>query len=413
MQPRILEMRAYRGAGAKALRALDREARLPQLLDVPADAGACLRPLRVIVIGLGSVGSYFADLLARSGVASLLLVDPARFKPESVLTHPVHPRSLGRPKATVAGERAKAVCPSTSVHVYDGPVEELGLDAFIGASAVLLASDHLGCEVEVSQRCLNLGVPLIQASVHGPTLVAQVRSLANRDGANDPCLACGFVAADWEALNNGTIYACTGGPARRSGIPTVSQPQLCSTAASLAVTELLVRTSGLVQATESRQVDYCGFQHRTITTPLARQDGCPTEHRTWNMIPWQQPLASATPRELFVAAGSPARLGKDALAQVSMTVEGYRFSRLGACDCSAHPVLECFRPHGSEGSTCPDCNGPLVEHPLFSHDVVPGLVLLEHLDQPLKKLGAGAPATVLVRRGDEAFLFHAQQQVTG
>ena len=179
MQSRIREVRAYRGAGAKALRALDREARVPRLLDAPADVGARMRALRVLVIGLGSVGSYLADLLARSSVTSLLLVDRARYKAESVLTHPIHPRDFGRPKATVAGERAKAVCPSTSVHVYDGSVEELGLDAFIGASAVLLSSDNLACELEVSRRCSSLGVPLIQASVHGPTLVAQVRSLAN------------------------------------------------------------------------------------------------------------------------------------------------------------------------------------------------------------------------------------------
>ena len=74
---KLQEIRARRGAGARAMRTLDRDARAPRLLDAPiegGDAGACMRALQLIVVGLGSVGSYFSDLLARATVASLLLI---------------------------------------------------------------------------------------------------------------------------------------------------------------------------------------------------------------------------------------------------------------------------------------------------------------------------------------------------
>lgn len=443
MRTNLRELPTYGGVGAQALRALDRDARAPRLLDIPvakaidqegaegSAGGGSMRALRVIVVGLGSVGSYFADLLARSTVASLLLVDRAHFKPESVLTHPVHPHDLGRPKATVAGERAKAVSPSTRVEVFDGPVEELGLDAFVDSDAVLLASDNLACELEVSRRCLFLGVPLIQASVHGPTLVAQVRSLGNPPHSSEgggPCLACGFQAADWVALDRGTVFSCAGGPARRNGIPTVSPAELCSLAASLGVTELLGRTVGLVPASTSRLIEYCGFTHRTSVTPLDRRAACPLDHETWRVVRWEGRLASATPRALFAAAGVTLGTGslgtgsasagsgcnaEDALQGVSMTVAGYRFSGKGLCACPEPPPLERFRSMHHESmkngdAPCAACGTPLEPHPFHTHEVVPGTALRDHLDRALGKLGADTPRTVLVRRDEQACLFHAQ-----
>jgi len=406
---RITEIRARWSAAVRALRSLDRSARMPRLLDAPSQAGdpaACMRAQRVVVVGLGSVGLAISDLLSRASVAWLLLVDRAQIKPESVLTHPVQPCDIGCDKATLAGQRAKAVSPNTRVQVFSGPVAELPPDAFVGASAVFLSSDNLACELEVSQRCLQLGLPLIQASVHGPTLVAQVRSLANAAGGDGPCLACGYQASDWEALDRGTVFSCTGGPARWNGIPTVSPAHLCSLAASLAVTELLGRSAGLVPASESRLIEYCGFQHRTVVTPLLRRAECQRDHGRWQVVPWARRLATATPRELLAAAGCT---DPQALAQVSLTVPGFRFRGLGMCACTRHPVIERFQRIGAESAPCTDCGSPLDFHPLYTHAQVPGIALRAQLDRSLGQLGADAADAVLVRRHDEVFLFHARK----
>lgn len=398
------ELRARRGRGAAAMRALDRGARSPRLVDAPvADAGAAVRALHVVVVGQGSVGAAMTDLLARSGVASLALVDRDRVGPESVLTHPVHPDAIGRAKATVAAERAKAVSPATRVLVHDGPVEALGLGAFAGADAVLLASDNLACEVEVGQRCRHLGVPLLQASVHGATLVAQVRSLGHGD-TDGPCLACGYQAADWAALDRGTRYPCAGGPAEADAPPTVSPPQLCAGAASLALLELLARATGLVAPSESRLVELCGFGPRSSVTPLERRAACPCDHATWRVVRWGRPLGSASPRALFAAAGGPAEAVEAGLAELSIAVAGHRFGRLAACDCREHPRVERFRPLGAGVEPCAACGAPLEPHPLYTWQVVPGSALAGQLDRPLEALGAAAPETVLVRRRDAAAL---------
>jgi molybdopterin/thiamine biosynthesis adenylyltransferase len=402
------EIRARRSRGAELMRELDRDARMPKLLDLPdgSDLGERVRALNVVVVGVGSIGSYFADQLARLGVAELLLIDRDNSKSESVLTHPIQPRDIGSGKAITAGQYAKAISPATRVYACNSSVEDLPLDVFVDASAVLLASDNLACEREVSQICKHLGLPLIQASVHGSTLVAQVRSIANQKEHDGPCLTCDYQAADWKALNEGTTFSCTGGPTQVDGLPTVSPPQLCATAASLAVTELLNRCTGIVAEAESRLITYCGYNHQTTVTPLERRDGCPSDHSSWHVAGWDRPLLKATPRELFAVAGCKA---ESAMVNASMTVAGYRFCRLAICGCSEHPVAERFKAKHSEGALCVVCGDQLESHPFYTYEVVPGKALIGVLDASLEELGVDGVDTVLVQYGDKSVLIHARQ----
>src|SRR5262249_3239740 len=155
------------------------------------------------------------------------IVDRGRFKPESLLTQPIAPDDLGNPKAESTGRLCKRISPQTAVAAWDGPVEELGTLAFADVDFVVLATDNLAAEVEVGQRCLGWRKPLVHASVHGETLVAQVRFFANANGEG-PCPACAFGAAEWAHLNQETTFSCEGLAAgrpvavKKSGPPTRS-----------------------------------------------------------------------------------------------------------------------------------------------------------------------------------------------
>jgi len=186
-------------------------ARLPKFIGGPADAAMKLMLLRVMIIGLGSVGGRIATHVARIGVAMLWLVDPKCFKSESLLTHEIEPRDVGKSKARTIARRCKAISPATRVFHFDGGVECLPLDAFADADLVVMATDNLAAEIEVGQRCLCLGKPLVQASVHGDTLTAQVRWFGNTD-AQGPCPACGFGQTEWRMLDEQTRFSCEGPP---------------------------------------------------------------------------------------------------------------------------------------------------------------------------------------------------------
>ncbi len=188
---------------------LDPAARLPKFVGGPVDAAPKLNALRVFIVGVGSVGGRIAIHLARLGIARLWLVDPKRFKPESMLTHDIESRDVGKSKALTTARRCKAISPATRVFAFDGVVEELPLDAFAGADLVVLATDNLAAEIEVGQRCVHAGKPLVQASVHGDTLTAQVRVFGNADGQG-PCPACGFGNVEWRMLNEQVRFSCDG-----------------------------------------------------------------------------------------------------------------------------------------------------------------------------------------------------------
>jgi len=197
--------RARRGQPAP----VDPTARLPKFVGGPADAMAKLQTLKIFVVGVGSVGGRIAIHLARLGVAMLWLLDPKRYKSESILTHDLEPRDVGKSKAWTTGGRCKAISPTTRIYAFSGRAEDLPMEAFADADFVVLATDNLAVEIEVGQRCVRLGKPLLQASVHGDTLTAQVRVFGNAEG-HGPCPACGFGAVEWQMLNEQVRFSCDG-----------------------------------------------------------------------------------------------------------------------------------------------------------------------------------------------------------
>jgi len=374
------------------VRFFDFNARMPALLDVPADAAGRLQALRVGVVGSGSVGDDVADALLRTGIASLLLVDPGKLKPESALTHRVAPGDAGRLKVELVVERARALGGPTQVVARAGRFEDVPDAELADLDLVVLAGDNVALELAAAQRCARLGLPLLQASVYGRTLTAQVRALCNVDPARGACLACGFGAWEFSELERGTVFSCAGTPGRdpRAARPTRSLRHLCALAAHLAVYELVRRTLGLVDGRDPANdalIEYAGYTQRLVTTPLVRNPDCPCEHLTWQRAPTGRPLAQCTLRELL----------SQHAAATSLELEGFQFVRAMACDCDAHPRFGRFLPLGAGAGRCAGCGAECVPHPFHTYVCVPVTVLHEHLPRTLAELGAGAAACALVR----------------
>ena len=75
-----------------------------------------LKNSRVAVFGLGGVGSYCAEALARAGVGELLLVDKDTVEESNVNRQLVALYStLGKPKAEVMAQRVRDISPDCAV----------------------------------------------------------------------------------------------------------------------------------------------------------------------------------------------------------------------------------------------------------------------------------------------------------
>ena len=88
------------------------------------DGYARLRGARVAVVGVGGVGSWAAEALARSGVASLTLID-ADHVSESNVNRQVQAldSTLGQAKVQALRERIALIHPGCAVHPVEAFVE--------------------------------------------------------------------------------------------------------------------------------------------------------------------------------------------------------------------------------------------------------------------------------------------------
>jgi tRNA A37 threonylcarbamoyladenosine dehydratase len=105
----------------QAAQAADLERRFGGLRRLYGDEGyRRVRAARVAVIGLGGVGSWAAEALARSGVAELVLVDLDHVA-ESNINRQVQATtaSLGQHKGCALRERVALIHPACRVHVVD------------------------------------------------------------------------------------------------------------------------------------------------------------------------------------------------------------------------------------------------------------------------------------------------------
>ena len=76
-----------------------------------------VRQLRIAVVGVGGVGSWTAEALARSGVASLTLIDMDHVAESNInrQVHAIEP-SIGQAKVQALKERIALIHPGCQVH---------------------------------------------------------------------------------------------------------------------------------------------------------------------------------------------------------------------------------------------------------------------------------------------------------
>ena len=177
-----------------ALLQADAERRFGGLRRLYGEAGyARLRGARVAVIGLGGVGSWAAEALARSGVARLVLVDLDHVA-ESNINRQVQAlgRTLGQAKAVALAERIADIHPGCEVMVVEAFVDPANWPALLPAAvdAVIDACDESRAKLALATWSLVTRVPLVCVGAAGGKRLAQrveVEDLA--DVTHDPLLA--------------------------------------------------------------------------------------------------------------------------------------------------------------------------------------------------------------------------------
>lgn len=123
-----------------------------------------LKGSHVAVFGLGGVGSWAAEALARAGIGSLTLVDFDDVSETNINRQLLALSStVGQPKALLAAARARDINPDAQVYPiverYSAETRERLLNP--AYSYIVDAIDLVSCKLDLIQSAQSMGIPIV------------------------------------------------------------------------------------------------------------------------------------------------------------------------------------------------------------------------------------------------------------
>jgi len=125
---------------------------------------ALLKSKNVLVVGLGGVGSYAAEMIARSGVGQMTIVDGDTVNATNINRQLVALQSsIGKNKARVMEERLLDINPNLKISVFDGFIKDEIITNILdkGFDYVLDAIDSLSPKVYLILNTLKRDFKLV------------------------------------------------------------------------------------------------------------------------------------------------------------------------------------------------------------------------------------------------------------
>lgn len=132
-----------------------------------------LAAARVAVFGVGGVGGYVCEALARCGVGAIDIVDDDFVNETNINRQIIATReTVGRPKTEVMRERLLSINPGLKVTVHNCFFLPATADSFdfTQYSYVVDAIDTVTAKLELAVRCRHAGTPLIASMGTGNKL---------------------------------------------------------------------------------------------------------------------------------------------------------------------------------------------------------------------------------------------------
>lgn len=138
-----------------------------------------LRKAHVLVVGIGGVGAYAAEMIARSGVGHLTIADADVVSVSNINRQLVALHStIGRSKCDIMAERLRDINPEIELTVVNRFIKDSETDALLDSAKfdyVVDAIDTLSPKLALIHGALERGIPLVSSMGAGaktdPTLM--------------------------------------------------------------------------------------------------------------------------------------------------------------------------------------------------------------------------------------------------
>ncbi len=214
---------------------------------------------RVLIVGMGGLGSPAAIYLAASGLGHLVLVDHDKVDLTNLQRQIAHNTdALGDNKVDSAKRTLLALNPETRITTINMRLEDDNLAGQIElADAVVDASDNFATRFAVNRLCVEKKTPLISGAV--VQLEGQV-AVFRPDRNDSPCYRC--------------LYKETGEPEMRCAEFGVLAP-VAGIIGSIQATETIKVLLDLGETLTGRLMIVDAYTMEIRTTKLTRDPACP------------------------------------------------------------------------------------------------------------------------------------------
>lgn len=157
------------------------------------DGAARLQAAHVCIVGIGGVGSWVAEALARTGVGQITLID-LDMVAESNTNRQIHALGdvYGKAKVEAMAERILAINPACAVRCIEDFVTPENVDRMLdrGYTLVVDAIDQVRAKAAMVSHCRRQGIPIIVAGAAGGQMdPTQIRIADLSQTIQDPLLA--------------------------------------------------------------------------------------------------------------------------------------------------------------------------------------------------------------------------------
>ncbi|MDM7274878.1 MAG: HesA/MoeB/ThiF family protein [Thermoprotei archaeon] len=214
-----------------------------------------LKRAKVLIVGIGGLGSPAAIYLAAAGVGEIILVDPERVELSNLNRQILHwTRDVGRLKVESAAEKLRELNPNVRLRIIAERADEELLDKLVPEVDIVIDGlDDWNSRLQLNKVCVKHGKPLIHAAIHG--MYGQLLVVVP---GKTPCLNCIIIRE----------------PPETRPFPVLGvTPGILS---MLQVTETLKLLTGYGKPSLGKLIIYDGYTLKLEEIPVSRNPHCPT-----------------------------------------------------------------------------------------------------------------------------------------
>ena len=126
-----------------------------------------LQNANVLVVGLGGVGAYAAEMIARSGVGRMTIADADTVSPTNINRQLIALHStIGKEKSELMADRLRDINPEIELVVVNRFIKDDETDALLDSDKfdyVVDAIDTLSPKLALIKGCLDRNIPLVSS----------------------------------------------------------------------------------------------------------------------------------------------------------------------------------------------------------------------------------------------------------